>query len=146
MLFRSIKEWGEAYQPPRGSSGHFKVMYGTQISANPVRFLMFVNKSKDFPQTYIQYMKNCIRRDLGFTQVPIEIDLRERKRNPSLNDRPKKIIKGDRPVKEAVSARRSGGKAVAKAKGAKPGNKAALGKAAKRTAKQGRNSGTKSRG
>ncbi|NBK23951.1 MAG: ribosome biogenesis GTPase Der, partial [Spirochaetia bacterium] len=145
-LNTAIKDWTDAYQPPRGSSGHFKVMYGTQISANPIRFLLFVNKSKDFPQTYIQYVKNCIRRDLGFTQVPIEIDLRERKRNPSLNDRPKKISNGDSPLKKEASARRTGGKAVAKAKGAKPGNKAAQGKAEKRTAKQGRNAITKKRG
>ena len=145
-LNTAIKEWGEAYQPPRGSSGHFKVMYGTQISANPIRFLMFVNRTKDFPQTYIQYMKNCVRKDLGFTQVPIEISLRERKRNPSLHDRPKKVAQGERPSKASPSSKRTGGKAVAKSKGTKPGNKAALGKAAKRSAKQGRNAGTKSRG
>lgn len=145
-LNTAIKDWTDAYQPPRGSTGHFKVMYGTQISANPIRFLMFVNKVKDFPQTYIQYMKNCVRRDLGFTQVPIEISLRERKRNPSLNDRPRKITKGDRPPKDDSSARRTGGKAVAKSKGTKPGNKAAQGKATKRNAKLGRNASTKNRG
>ncbi|MDD4573166.1 MAG: ribosome biogenesis GTPase Der [Sphaerochaeta sp.] len=145
-LNTAIKEWGEAYQPPRGSSGHFKVMYGTQISANPIRFLMFVNRIKDFPQSYIQYMKNCIRRDLGFTQVPIEISLRERKRNASLHDRPTKVIKRDTPAKAAPSAKRSGGKAVAKSKGTKPGNKAALGKEVRRTAKQSRNANTKKRG
>lgn len=145
-LNTAIREWGEAYQPPRGSSGHFKVMYGTQISANPIRFLMFVNRIKDFPQSYIQYMKNCIRRDLGFTQVPIEISLRERKRNASLHDRPTKVVKRDTPAKAAPSAKRSGGKAVAKSKGTKPGNKAALGKEVRRTAKQSRNANTKKRG
>jgi len=145
-LNTAIREWGEAYQPPRGSSGHFKVMYGTQISANPIRFLMFVNRIKDFPQSYIQYMKNCIRRDLGFTQVPIEISLRERKRNATLHDRPTKVVKRDTPAKAAPSAKRSGGKAVAKSKGTKPGNKAALGKEVRRTAKQSRNANTKKRG
>ncbi len=144
-LNSAIKEWSEAYQPPRGSSGHFKVMYGTQISANPIRFLIFVNRIKDFPLTYVQYMKNCVRRDLGFTQVPIEINLRERKRNPSLNDRPKKISNSPRPTKDDPSSRRTGGKAVAKSKGTKPGNKAAQGKAEKRNAKQGRNAVTKNR-
>jgi GTP-binding protein len=50
-----------------------------------VRFLFFVNRIKAFPPVYIQYLKNCIRRDLGFTLIPIEIDLRERRRNPSLH-------------------------------------------------------------
>ncbi|MDT4760954.1 ribosome biogenesis GTPase Der [Sphaerochaeta sp. PS] len=145
-LNTAIKEWGEAYQPPRGSTGHFKVYYGTQISANPIRFLVFVNKFKDFPPIYVQYMKNCIRRDLGFTQVPIEIDLRERKRNPSLNDRPKKFNTSETSPKGPVSRKLTGGRAVAKPKGTKPGNKASVTKSAKRTAKQTRNAGSKKRG
>ena len=83
MLNNALKAWGEAYQPSRGSEGHFKVYYGTQISARPVKFLFFINRKKDFPQTYVQYLKNCIRRDLGFGDVPIEIDLRERERSES---------------------------------------------------------------
>lgn len=146
ILNTAIKEWGEAYQPPRGSSGHFKVLYGTQVSANPVRFLLFVNRVKDFPQTYIQYVKNCVRRDLGFTQVPVEISLRERKRNPSLHDRPTKVKTFAPPIKESVSAKRTGGKAVAKPKGTKPGNKASVTKQAQRNAKRARNAGTKKRG
>ncbi len=82
-LNNALSSWAEQYQPPRGSEGHFKVYYGTQISARPVKFLFFINRKKDFPQMYVQYLKNCIRKDLGFTQVPIEIDLRERERSAS---------------------------------------------------------------
>jgi GTP-binding protein len=76
-----LRQWSDAYQPPRGTSGHFKLYYGTQIGANPVRFLFFVNRLKGFPQGYVQYLKNCIRRDLGFSSVPIEIEMKERRRN-----------------------------------------------------------------
>ncbi len=82
-LNNALSVWAEQYQPPRGSEGHYKVYYGTQISARPVRFLFFINRKKDFPQMYVQYLKNCIRKDLGFSQVPIEIDLRERERSTS---------------------------------------------------------------
>ena len=82
-LNTALATWSDQYQPPRGSEGHFKVYYGTQISARPVKFLFFINRKKDFPQVYIQYLKNCIRRDLGFSQVPVEIDLRERERSVS---------------------------------------------------------------
>ena len=140
----AIKEWGEAYQPPRGSSGHYKVYYGTQISANPVKFLLFVNRIKDFPQIYIQYLKNCIRRDLGFTQIPIEIDLRERRRNPSLNDRGPKPLKNPPPIKEVK--RNTGGKAVAKPKSTKPGNKASVDKAKKRFEKESKRPSSNKRG
>ncbi len=133
-LNESIKVWGEAYQPPRGSGGHYKVYYGTQISANPVKFLFFVNRIKEFPQIYIQYLKNCIRKDLGFTLIPIEIDLRERKRNPSLHDRGPKAPVNPTPQKEVK--RNTGGKAIAKPKSTKPGNKASVDKARKRNEKQ----------
>ncbi len=85
QLNNFLRDWSDAYQPPRGSKGHFKVYYGTQVSAPPVRFLFFVNRKKDFPQGYVQYLKNCIRRDLGFTQIPVEIELKERRRNTPAN-------------------------------------------------------------
>ncbi|MGE4585473.1 MAG: ribosome biogenesis GTPase Der [Sphaerochaeta sp.] len=138
-LNEAIKDWGEAYQPPRGTTGHFKVYYGTQISANPVKFLMFVNRIKEFPQIYIQYLKNCIRRDLGFTLIPIEIDLRERRRNPSLHERGPKapvVTTAKREVK-----RNTGGRAFAKPKAVKPGNKAAVGKIRKSREKMGNKRG-----
>lgn len=83
ILNNALSAWSEQYQPPRGAEGHYKVYYGTQISVRPVRFLFFVNRKKEFPQMYIQYLKNCIRKDLGFTQIPVEIDLRERERSLS---------------------------------------------------------------
>lgn len=83
VLNDALKAWGEAYQPPRGTEGHYKVYYGTQVSVHPVRFLFFINRKKDFPQVYVQYLKNCIRKDLGFSLVPIEISLRERERSES---------------------------------------------------------------
>ncbi len=81
QLNNFLRDWSDAYQPPRGTRGHFKVYYGTQVSAPPVRFLFFVNRKKDFPQGYVQYLKNCIRRDLGFSQIPVEVELKERRRN-----------------------------------------------------------------
>ncbi|MDD3902077.1 MAG: ribosome biogenesis GTPase Der [Sphaerochaeta sp.] len=146
VLNTAIKDWSDTYQPPRGSQGHYKVYYGTQISANPVKFLIFVNRMKDFPTIYVQYLKNCIRRDLGFTQIPIEIDQRERRRNPSLNERPKKMPVSDTASRSATPRKSTGGKAVAKVKRNKPGNKAAMGKSMERTAKQIRNTNSKKRG
>ncbi|HOE83974.1 MAG TPA: ribosome biogenesis GTPase Der [Sphaerochaeta sp.] len=130
-LNEAIAQWGETTQPPRDKSGYFKVYYGTQTSSNPVRFLFFVNRIKGFPQSYVQYLKNCIRRDLGFDSIPIEIDLRERKRNPSLHERGvKRPIEEEvkKPVKQPVG----GGRAVAKPKARKPGNLASLDKRRKR--------------
>ena len=127
-----LKEWGESYEPPRGAAGHYKVLYGTQVSVTPVRFLFFVNRIKDFPETYINYLKNCIRKDLGFASVPVEVSLRERRRNPSLNERgpEKKEIEVARVMKKSESK-------APRAKGVsrKPGGKARTGKARERAEK-----------
>lgn len=76
-----LGQWGEHYQPPRGKQGHYKVLYGTQVGIAPPRFLLFVNRKGGFPRGYISYLTNRIRKDLGFQQVPIRIDLKERRRN-----------------------------------------------------------------
>jgi GTP-binding protein len=80
LLNSHLKSWTEAYAIPRGSRGHFRIYYATQVSAKPVRFLFFVNRKKDFPQLYVNYLKNAIRRDLGFNQVPVAVELKERRK------------------------------------------------------------------
>ncbi len=75
-----LLDWYREYEPPRGKKGPYKILYGTQVSANPVHFILFVNRKKGFPQAYVQYITNKIRRHLGFPSVPIHIELRERKR------------------------------------------------------------------
>ena len=139
----SLRTWCSAYEPPRGAEGHYKVLYATQVSVTPVRFLLFVNRIKDFPETYINYLKNCMRKDLGLSSIPIEISLRERRRNPSLNERgpQKSEIEIERVIRKNAS------KAV-KAKGIsrKPGGKARLGKEREKAEKIVRNSKQKRRG
>lgn len=124
VLNEALKAWTADYEPPRGADGHYKVLYGTQVSSNPVRFLLFVNRIKNFPETYISYIKNMLRKDFGFANIPVEISLRERRRNPSLNEKgpskdelaAKKIV-----AKTAPSSRSKG---ISK----KPGGKARISK------------------
>ncbi len=76
----ALQKWLEHYEPPRGTNTFYKIYYGTQTHAAPVEFLFFVNRMKGFPKGYLQYLTNNIRKDLGFTSIPIRVDLRERKR------------------------------------------------------------------
>lgn len=127
ILNTALTQWSESYQPPRGSEGHYKVYYGTQISVRPIKFLFFINRKKDFPQVYIQYLKNCIRRDLGFSQVPVEIDLRERERSKSNHKlgQDAKVKSKKEETKASVKTQvRTGGKAKAAPKAKKVGAKA----------------------
>jgi GTP-binding protein len=73
-----LGRWYEHYEPPRGKRGHYKVLYGTQVSENPVHFVLFVNRKSGFPKSYVQYLTNNIRKHLGFPSVPITVELRER--------------------------------------------------------------------
>ncbi len=124
-LNEALKKWTSDQEPPRSATGYFKVLYATQVSNSPVRFLFFVNKIHGFPETYVSYLKNCIRRDLGFTYVPVEISLRERKRNPSLNDRgPSREEKEIRSVIRKNTSKSSTKKGTSR----KPGGKARMGK------------------
>lgn len=90
-LNAALASWSADYTPPRGALGHYKLMYGTQISVNPVRFLLFCNRMKGFPEPYLAYIKNRIRRDLGFRDIPVDVVLRERSRSES------KAAQGPRP-------------------------------------------------
>ena len=131
----ALKEWTSSYEIPRASDGYYKILYGTQVSTKPVRFLLFVNKIKDFPETYLQYIKNQLRKNMGFSSIPIEINLRERRRNPSLKDKgpSKDELDAQRIVKRSQNSSRS--KGVMK----KPGGKARIGKERERAEKIVRN-------
>lgn len=73
-----VQELISTTPPPRDSRGQFKVFYATQVSANPVRFLLFVNRRKGFPKSYLQYIVNNFRSRLGFPDIPISVDMKER--------------------------------------------------------------------
>ena len=126
QLNSALQVWTHDNEPPRGAQGHYKVLYGTQVSATPVRFLFFVNRIHGFPETYVSYLKNMIRRDFGFANIPVEISLRERRRNPSLHEKgPSKNEAEIRKVLKSSADKTKKKSGVAK----KPGGKARTGKA-----------------
>ncbi|MCF0242123.1 MAG: ribosome biogenesis GTPase Der, partial [Treponema sp.] len=53
-----------------------KIRYITQKEANPVRFMIFATRPEVVPETYITYLKNRIREDLGFDQIPVQLELK----------------------------------------------------------------------
>ena len=74
----------------------------------------------------MSYLKNMIRRDFGFANIPVEISLRERRRNPSLHEKgPSKNEAEIRKVLKSSADKTKKKSGVAK----KPGGKARTGKA-----------------
>jgi len=74
----ALKRWVENQEAPRNSTGRFKILYGTQIKVNPVQFLFFINRKNGFPDSYLQYIINNIRKDLGFSLIPLQVDIKEK--------------------------------------------------------------------
>jgi GTP-binding protein len=75
-LNQALERWLAEYPPPIGPQTRFKVKYAVQTSDNPVHFIFFVSRLRAVSESYISYLRNRIRRDLGFSQIPVSIELR----------------------------------------------------------------------
>ena len=75
-LNQALEKWLAEYPPPSGPQTRFKIRYAVQTQANPVKFVFFVSRPHAVGEAYISYLRNRIRRDLGFSTVPVAIELR----------------------------------------------------------------------
>ncbi|MDR2479725.1 MAG: ribosome biogenesis GTPase Der [Treponema sp.] len=75
-LNQALERWLEEYPPPQGPRTRFKVKYAVQSSANPVHFIFFVSRPHAVSEPYIAYLRNKIRKDLGFSLVPVAVEAR----------------------------------------------------------------------
>ncbi|MBQ9538008.1 MAG: ribosome biogenesis GTPase Der [Treponema sp.] len=76
VLNAALKDWLAKYPPPATKAIHFKVRYMTQTGVNPVKFLIFATRPDNVPASYVSYLKNRIRSDLGFDQIPVQLEMR----------------------------------------------------------------------
>ena len=72
----ALKDWVSAYPPPASRTAHFKMRYMVQISSNPVSFLIFASRPEVVSDSYLAYIKNKIRSDLGFDKIPVLLELK----------------------------------------------------------------------
>jgi GTP-binding protein len=75
-LNAALERWLEEYPPPSGPNTRFKVKYAVQRSANPVSFIFFVSRPRAVNEAYISYLRNKIRRSLGFSLIPVLLEIR----------------------------------------------------------------------
>ena len=75
-LNRAVEAWVSAYPPPVGPRTRFKLRYAVQSGVNPVKFIFFVSRPDAVNESYLSYLKNKIRSDLGFSQIPVSLELR----------------------------------------------------------------------
>lgn len=81
MLNDVINEAVNKQQPPSDKGKRLRIYYGTQASAAPPTFVLFVNDKDLFHFSYKRFMENQIRENFGFEGTPIRFIIRERKKN-----------------------------------------------------------------
>ncbi|MGP1576200.1 MAG: ribosome biogenesis GTPase Der [Treponema sp.] len=67
----ALKDWLQAVPPPHGKHNSFTLKYILQTSVRPVEFLIFANKPDAVSESYLRYLQNRIRKDIGFTAIPL---------------------------------------------------------------------------
>jgi GTP-binding protein len=85
-LNQALERWLEECPPPQGPQTRFKVKYAVQVSTRPVKFVMFVSRIHAVTESYIAYLRNKMRKELGFKEIPIEIEIRASRRSKDAQD------------------------------------------------------------
>lgn len=67
-------------QTPDFNGGRLKIYYGNQVTVGPPTFVLFVNNPEYMHFSYERYIENRLRETFNFEGTPINIILRERKR------------------------------------------------------------------
>jgi GTP-binding protein len=76
VLNKALERWLLESPPPAGPQTRFKLRYAVQVSDNPVRFIFFASRPKAVGESYISYLRNRIRRDLGYSLIPLGMEIR----------------------------------------------------------------------
>jgi GTP-binding protein len=64
-----------------------KVYYATQIAVKPVTILLFVNNVDLFDENYKRFFISKLRDILSFSEVPIRLFVRPRRKEEQLRDK-----------------------------------------------------------
>jgi GTP-binding protein len=75
-LNEALERWLAESPPPSGPRTRFKIRYAVQKGTNPVRFIFFASRPGAVSDSYIAYLRNRVRRDLGFSLIPVSIEIR----------------------------------------------------------------------
>jgi GTPase len=73
-LNRFLQELREARQPPSKNGKRLNLLYGTQVTARPPRFRMFVNDPGLITRDYGYWVENRLRDEFDLEGVPVSID------------------------------------------------------------------------
>jgi GTP-binding protein len=80
-LNRWFEDAVEKNPPPAPGGKRIKLRYITQVNTRPPSFVLFGTRVDQLPESYLRYLVNGIRRELGFGAVPVRFSVRA-SRNP----------------------------------------------------------------
>jgi GTP-binding protein len=75
-LNQALERWLTENPPPQGPRSRFSVKYAVQVTARPVKFVFFVSRKDAVTEAYKSYLRNKIRKDLGYSMIPLELEIR----------------------------------------------------------------------
>jgi GTP-binding protein len=81
QLNRWFEEAVERNPPPAPGGKRIKLRYITQVNTRPPSFVLFGTRVDQLPDSYLRYLTNGIRKELGFGAVPVRLQARA-SRNP----------------------------------------------------------------
>jgi GTP-binding protein len=102
-LNKALEQWLVENPPPVGPQTRFKIRYATQVTDNPIKFVFFASRPEAVASSYQSYLKNKIRKDLGFSMIPIEIGFRGSRKDPT-------TVRKELEVKRRERNEKAGGK------------------------------------
>ena len=81
QLNRWFEDAVEKNPPPAPGGKRIKLRYITQVNTRPPSFVLFGTRVDQLPDSYLRYLVNGIRKELGFGAVPVRLAARA-SRNP----------------------------------------------------------------
>ncbi|HEY0414461.1 MAG TPA: ribosome biogenesis GTPase Der [Allosphingosinicella sp.] len=85
-LNRWFEDAVEKNPPPAPGGRRIKLRYITQVNTRPPAFVLFGTRVDQLPDSYLRYLVNGIRKELGFGAVPVRLTARA-SRNPFDKDK-----------------------------------------------------------
>jgi GTP-binding protein len=86
QLNRWFEEAVERNPPPAPGGKRIKLRYITQVGTRPPTFVLFGTRVDQLPESYMRYLVNGLRKELGFGAVPVRLNARA-SRNPFDKDK-----------------------------------------------------------
>jgi GTP-binding protein len=80
QLNRILQNAQDMHQPPSAGGKIFRIYYGTQVRSDPPTFILYCNDPRLAHFTYMRYIENQIRKEYPFLGTPIQLVLKQRKR------------------------------------------------------------------